>query len=137
LLPRAASAPKCELQPESLRRPASPVLHTEGPLPRHRFAEPRQVADRQRLIDPRAPGGVLGRRFRSPELGVPGVPSREAGPFPVLGPRHELRPEWVALHLAEDGDQVRVVLDRERLESALPDAAGGPVVEVIALWRGS
>jgi hypothetical protein len=46
-------------------------------------------------------------------------PSPQAAPPPVFGPLHELGPQGIAIHVAADGEEMRVLFDGKRLEASL------------------
>ena len=54
------------------------------------------------------------------------------GPQPILGARHQVGTHGVAFDVAEDHEQVLVVLNGERPEAPLPDMAAAVVVLVVA-----
>src|SRR5439155_15475107 len=80
-----------------------PLIHPPQPLPRTRhrpFAQQRL----RFIISVRAPP--------------------EARPSPVLSPRHELRPQGIALHVATDRQEVLIRLHWKRFEPALVQVPG-------------
>ena len=59
-----------------------------------------------------------------------GIP--QTGPGPLVGLLHEPRPDWIVEDIAEDGEQMAVLLNRETFESALPHMPMTAVVPMIA-----
>src|SRR6202011_970907 len=61
---------------------------------------------------------------------------RGTGPEPILGALHQAGADGIALDVAEDGQQVVVLLDRKATKSSLPDVAAGVIVLVVAADMG-
>src|SRR5262249_17785687 len=57
---------------------------------------------------------------------------KEAGPAPVVAPPDQVGPQRVAFDITQYRPEVFVRLDRERLESPLPDVAGATIASVVA-----
>lgn len=64
---------------------------------------------------------------RSCQLGI-----LQTGPGPLVGVLHQPRPDWIEEDIAEDGEQMAVLLNRETFESALPHRPMTAVVPMIA-----
>ena len=126
LLPRPAPAPERRLESRRPSRPEGPVFVAEGTLAGRGFAEPGQIAGRERLVHPIEPGRVAWRWVAGPQLRVAREPTRQARPLPIFGP------EGVPLDVAKDRREVIVVLDGKRLEASLPDVPRGLVMPVVS-----
>lgn len=87
----------------------------------------------ERRVDESRP--VFG--FRDGAFGQDSSPRRgasaaDAGPLPVGGFSYEVRPDRISFDVANHSQKVAVLLNRKRLEPALPDAPGRAVNLVIA-----
>lgn len=58
-------------------------------------------------------------------------PLSQTRPQPVLGPGHQSGPQGIALNVAQDGEQMHILLNRERLTAPLPHMPAAAVGAVI------
>ncbi|MEW6248330.1 MAG: hypothetical protein AB1555_16700 [Nitrospirota bacterium] len=86
-------------------------------------AECVQLRFRERLRQPALPVG--GQRDRA---GIQQRGGMQTGPGPVLDALHQSRAHGVPEYIAEHGEEMCVLLDRETLEAALPDMAAAVVM---------
>ena len=126
-LPGSAPAPS----------PASTPVRTEGPITTHRLPHPLDLHIHigRGPVHPLDPERAVRctvtwlQRTRQPSRAC--RPPR-ARPGPGLGPLYQPRPQRVPFDVSQDRQQTLIVLRRERLGSALPDAAAGAVVPRVA-----
>ena len=113
------------MQAEPFRGAGLPRLFAKGRAANHRTAQGFQLGFSLRFLDVLPPtarqrdGAVVHEA-----VGVAGKAMPEARPSPLGGLFDQIRPQGVALDVAEDGQQVVVFLDGERLEAALIERAG-------------
>ena len=128
---RSASRPKAGGQSQTLGDGLRPGLASVRFSSLHRVSQAVEVAGGQWFVDARRPGGGTQRRFAQPQLRTPFAPRGETRPSPILRPLHQFGTQRVAFDVTRNGPQVIFILDRERLEAALPDVPGRAVMTMI------
>jgi hypothetical protein len=104
-----------------------PVGCAKGLLPIHTGAERREFLLEERLINP---GEPVGRELNG--SGIPQMRESQARPGPVHGVLDQPRADWIAKHIAEDGEEMAVLLNRKTLKPALPHMAMTSVMAMVA-----
>ena len=84
----------------------------------------------------RRPAARAGHRPIGQQLRPPAAAPSQARPGPGFGLRHEAGPQRIALHIAQHGEQVLVLIDRKRLKTPLPHVAAAVVVPMVAADMG-
>ena len=80
----------------------------------------------QGLIDPREP---LGRGLNG--SGVAQMRESQTRPGPIHGVFDQPCAHWIAEHVAEDGKEMAVLLDRKTFEATLPHMSMAPVMAMV------
>lgn len=126
------------LQTQQRRCPQYPAVAAVGRLTPDRVAQMSQFRFGFGAIDVGNPVSRTRQRARIEKRQQRGLaPSRQTRPRPILGTSDQARPQRVAFDVAEDGQQVMVLLDGECLEASLPDMAGGAMCFAVAMHMSS
>ena len=118
---------KARMSRMSRMSPFSPIWNAAS------YAATQRLNFRRRmwLVHQRAPiartlhGPRRKERFR---FGVPIEPAPQTAPLPILSTPHQLRPQGIPLDVAADRQEMRIILDRKRLEPTLVDVSGPAAV---------
>lgn len=109
-----------------------PGFGTEGAPATDRQANRLDLGLGHRAVHKPGPIATTEERVLRHDRCLTGQSGPQARPGPVLGPGNQRRAEGVALDVARDGHEMFVVLDRERLEPALPDVSAMGIMPEIA-----
>jgi len=104
-----------------------PVRRSEGLLAVYTGAQSSDCMINERLINPLEP---LGRCLDG--SGIAQMRESQARPGPVHRVLDQPRADRIAEHVAEDGEQMRVLLNRKTFEAALPHMTMAPVMAMVA-----
>lgn len=136
--PRTPAPPEGVLQPELRGAGAHPVLRAIGRAAPQRMPNVFELRHGHRQVDQPYP---LRRQSQWPNCGrVPrmGVNAqRQTAPWPVLGTRHQVSSQCIALDIAHHCVEIRVVLYREGLISPLPDPSAEGIAPLVAMDMAS
>jgi len=130
---RAAAGAERVFQVEAAGGLADPARMAEGRSAVDAATKGLEFLGRLRLVDLSRPAAraVDGRLSRQVGRILQTI-HPEARPRPVFGGADELGAERVALDVGQDAEQVRVLLNREGAEAALPDVAATAMAAVVA-----
>ena len=113
---------------------ARPILVPIGCTAIHRVANAFEFAGGLRGVHSAHPLWWQSRRLRDKRVFRPATRAqRQAAPGPILGARHQARPQGIAFDIAHHGEQVRILLHGECLVASLPDPPDVAIAPLIVL----
>ena len=124
---RATAFPQRGFQPQGGRGHYLPVCCSERLLSVHTGAQGREFMIDERLIDPRKP---VSRDLNGSE--VTQMRKSQARPGPVHGMFDQPSANRIAKYVAQDRQEMRVLLNRKTFEAALPHMPVAVVVPMVA-----
>jgi len=134
-LARPATRAERGLDAEPNSRPAAPCLAPPRGAPVDALTHRSQLLVRHRAVhltdpSPRPIHRAVVQKRRAVFLALAAPP--QTRPRPGLSPSHQSGPERIPLDVSQDRPEMRVLLDWERLEPALPDVSASAVVSMIS-----
>jgi len=134
---RPAARAQARFQAQPNRRPCRPALAAERRPAQHAAPQRSQLLRRLRAVHVSRPAlRPMHRSLAQPRRPLRTHPRRQARPAPILRRTHQTGPQGIPLHIAQNREQVLVLLDGERLEPPLPDVTAGAMMKMITPYVG-